>query len=380
MPCQLTAAMVRAYRQRGFLHVPDVIPDVAINLLRTAAANTIARRGPHGVVPVASPSVAPGLTTTNSVAAGAAKRRRWRSIGARLRHEKKILMRQYGMASRELLPTAPPVDTKKLLSLLASRKVSPTQEQICRTLFCSSSAQGFVKALSSHEKTFFYTWREEPLLREFVMGGHLGTALGEAAAQLLGTLAVRMYSDCLSVRMPLSNWMPMGVDMRAEHRCVSIVIPLTSPSSPGTPFLQVLSGSHHSVGAAVAAGKLSSIDASPFSSTPFFAALPGICEEHESCMIPFPEPGSCLFLHNLLVRSLYPLMTSERSASCGSSLDEAASSYFTVSVIPDGMLHDGSSRGWLTDDAQGPLYGMKKGAVVNDPQLFPLLYMADPLV
>ncbi len=266
------------------------------------------------------------------------------------------------------------------MSIIVAQKKKPTEAQITSTMLTSAKTQGFVIAMSDHERSFFYTWRDEPLLTDFVTGGALRGGMAEAAAQLLGTLAVRMYSDCLSVRRPLIGWTPMSVDPRAEHRSVSIVIPLMV-AEPGAPFLQVLAGSHHAVGAAMSAGKIVSIDASPFSSLPFTAVLPGLVDEHESCLIPCPAPGSCLFLHNHLARSMHPLMTDAavRPGTVPSVFEGTAVTYFTLSIIPDGMVHDGASRGWLTDNPQGPMHGMQKGAMVNCPVRFPLLYAAEGL-
>ena len=400
----LSAEMVSQFRQQGYLLVRNCIPPSAIDVLRSAAANTINRRGATGGYlpllpmtsqsnqhqPPAAPSQDEGGSSQQRLAATTVmarkggeevktrqSRRKRRSLGSKLLEEERLLRKQYSLTRKELLHSQH-VDASRILALRAAQRHMPSQEQLIDTFQRRPRAAQFVQAMSAHEKSWLYTWREEAVLRQSV-AGDFGRHIGEMTAHMLGTLAVRMYCDSLTCRPPMSGWCPLGVDLRAEHRSVNAVIPI-SEASAGEPFWHVLPGSHHTVGAAVSSGKVVTLDTSPFSSLPVLKGFPDLLRHHPSGVgVPFPAVGDMLFFNSYLAKSVYPRMGLTQSEASpmsgrGSRLLEQSPAYYTVSIIPDGIVHDGASRGWMTDHQNGPLFGLKKGQPINDPEAFPLLY------
>ncbi|KAG5483414.1 hypothetical protein CUR178_07735 [Leishmania enriettii] len=235
-------------------------------------------------------------------------------------------------------------------------------------------------------RTWCWLWYTSPELKALAVSatGAVGQLVGEAAGYLAGEVVLRVYSDSATEATPLSNATPLGFTGCATNfahpHALSAQLGLEQPNSIHSGAATViLPGSHH----VVRSLSLDGTELDRFHHDSVFdtgSMVRGLPEVSHLPVIGLPPlaPGAALFFNNYLIMGTQANLFGAAQTAVGpvATGPVAHAMNYALSLIPDRCVFDGRLNSWASRDSHGPLYSYKRGQLLTDDAVFPVIHRA----
>ncbi|CAM45577.1 conserved hypothetical protein [Leishmania braziliensis MHOM/BR/75/M2904] len=235
-------------------------------------------------------------------------------------------------------------------------------------------------------RTWCWLWHTSPKLKALAVSaeGAVAQLVGEAAGCLAGEVVLRVYSDNATEATSLSNAAPLGFAGAATNfahphaLCAQLGLEQPNSTHSGATTV-VVPGSHHVVRRISLDGR----ELDRFQSSGIFdvgSMVRGLPEVSHLPVIALPplSPGAALFFNNYLLMGTQENLFGAAQNVTGTvgTGPVAHVINYALSLIPDRCVFDGKANSWASRDSHGPLYSYKRGQLLTDDAVFPVIHRA----
>ena len=402
---RMTEAQVASYRREGFLIVPNLIrPDLLSALTKEVHAELVAR-GDRYLPAVEDRHRMDGYIDHEVRLASVGPQNKYQGPEVVVKKEKPLRLfyrnqkemdrvydaiQKFKTKYREYKPLPEGIKGEKELlnSFDQSLGMKMTDDfnksgKLLSDIKKSCFFEEALRYLQTSGKTWCRLLQTSSSLRDAYLSkpSGIGEAVGDAAAQLAGVLAIRIFDLSVQERTRFCNATPIffdGFGDLSDLRALecSIVLPgQQSPLNADHGGLVVFPTSHLKVSKITNRG----LDTSMFKPPTF--DLAECIRSHkelldiEPVVLPQLEPGTGIFLNALSLRCYLPNMCANAEL-----LQEAVDDTYaeplllSANLIPDGAVYNGRRETWMSKDKNGPLVNFQKGQPFADAHEFPILH------